>query len=158
MIHDPKLLDWLSGCPTEQYSGNSYRATRQGLDPLTPSTSGGRWAPKDGSPVLYTSLAREGALAEVSFHLALYTPLPSKPLRLHTLRVSTENSLRLKLVDLHQLGVDERSYGSLNYETCQAIGAAVAFLEHDGLIVPSARSQCENLASCRAAICGPAKP
>jgi RES domain-containing protein len=53
--------------------------------------------------------------------------------------------LRLKLVDLHQLGVDERSYGSLNYETCQAIGAAVAFLEHDGLIVPSARSQCENL-------------
>jgi RES domain-containing protein len=115
------------------------------LEPLTPSTSGGRWAPKDGSPVLYTSLEREGALAEVSFHLALNAPLPSKPIRLHTLRVSTRTSLRLKLVDLHQLGVDDRSYGSLNYEACQAIGAAVAFLEHDGLIVPSARWNCENL-------------
>jgi hypothetical protein len=54
-------------------------------------------------------------------------------------------SLRLKLVDLHQLGLDERSYASLNYEICQAIGDAAAFLEYGGLIVPSARWPCENL-------------
>jgi hypothetical protein len=106
-----------------------------------------RYSPKmrGFDPPSTTSLLEEGALAEISFHLALLTPLPSKPMRLHTLRVSAETCLRLKLVDLTQVGVDEASYGTLNYETCQAIGDAVAFLEHDGLIVPSARWQCDNL-------------
>jgi hypothetical protein len=90
-------------------------------------------------------MKREGALAEVCFHLSLYTPLPSKPIRLHLLRTSTKRSLRLKIGDLVRLGMDETSYGNRDYERCQQIGAAVGFLGYDGLIVPSARWTCENL-------------
>lgn len=145
MIHDPYLLDSLSSFPTETFDGVIFRATRQGLSPLTASTSGGRWAPKDECPVLYTSLEREGALAEISFHLALYTPLPSKPIRLHRIRTSTKRSLRLKISDLSILGVEENAYASLEHQRCQEIGAAVGFLGCDGLIVPSARWSCDNL-------------
>jgi RES domain-containing protein len=145
LIHDPALLDSLSTYPTETFNGIIFRATRQGLSPLTASTSGGRWAPKDECPVLYTSLEREGALAEMIFHLALYTPLPSKPIRLHQLRTSTKQSLRLKIADLSALGVDHDAYASLDCQRCQEIGAAVGFLGYDGLIAPSARWSCDNL-------------
>jgi RES domain-containing protein len=145
LIHDPDLLDSLSSYPSETFDGVIFRATRQGLSPLTASTSGGRWAPKDECPVLYTSLEREGALAEVSFHLALYTPLPSKPIRLHQIQTSTKRSLRLKIADLSNLGVGKDAYPSLDCQRCQEIGAAVGFLGYDGLIAPSARWACDNL-------------
>ena len=145
MIHSPELLDNLSNYPTETFSGSVFRATRLQLDPLAPSTSGGRWSPRDYAPVLYTSLEREGALAEISFHWSRFTPLPSKPVVVHRIRVSTDRTLRLKRCDLTKLGVDMDQFGSLDYAKCQEIGAAVGFLEHDGLIVPSARWECDNL-------------
>jgi RES domain-containing protein len=145
LIHDPVLLDRLSAFDQIQFDDNVFRATRQSLDPLTPSTSGGRWAPKDSVPVLYTSCKRDGALAEICFHWAQFTPLPTKPAALHELRVTTKKSLRLLRGNLEALGIDWRLYGEVNYARTQEIGAAVAFLECDGLLAPSARWECENL-------------
>ena len=68
MIHDPVLIDQLDAVPKETVDGEVFRGTRQSLDPLASSYSGGRWMRRDGAGVLYTSLAREGALAEISFH------------------------------------------------------------------------------------------
>jgi hypothetical protein len=95
--------------------------------------------------VLYTSLLHEGALAEISFHWSQLTPPPSKPAVLHRLVVSAERRLRLLRADLAELDVDMTQYESINYGRTQEIGAAVAFLGCDGLIVPSARWSCENL-------------
>ena len=63
VIHDSDLLDRLDALPKESFSGDVFHATRQNLDPLASSGSGGRWMRRDGAGVLYTSLAREGALA-----------------------------------------------------------------------------------------------
>lgn len=95
--------------------------------------------------MLYTSTLREGALAEISFHLSLLNPIPSKPVMLHKIGVATKNTLRLARADLVDLGIDWSKYGSLDYDACQKIGAAVAFLECDGLLAPSARWDCQNL-------------
>jgi RES domain len=54
-------------------------------------------------------------------------------------------AIRLLRADLAELGVTVDDYESLNYARTQAIGAAVAFLECDGLIVPSARWRTENI-------------
>lgn len=145
MIHDPVLIERLGVLPTELFRDMVFRATRLRLDPLAPSTSGGRWMPRDHCAVLYSGLQREGALAEIAFHWGRLTPLPSKPVVIHRVRVSTQQSLRLKVCDLEMLGVDAAGYGTVEYARCQAIGAAVAFLRCDGLIVPSARWNCENL-------------
>ncbi len=145
MIHDPELLERLGAFPTASYDGEVFRTTPMSLDPLTPSTRGGRWAPTGEVSVLYTSTEREGALAEIAFHWGQLTPLPSKPAALHRLRPTTRRTLRLIQTDLVSLGVDLRAYRSINYLRTQVIGAAVAFLERDGLIVPSARWNCENL-------------
>lgn len=43
--------------------------------------------PTGAAGVLYTSLKREGALAEISFHWSQLSPRPTKPVMLHTLGV-----------------------------------------------------------------------
>lgn len=145
MIHDPALLERLSAFEPERFDGEVFRATRRSLDPLAASTSGGRWAPKGLVPVLYTSLLREGALAEITYHWSQLTPRPSRPAVLHRLGISADRRLRLLRTDLEELGVDAEHYESVNYRRTQEIGAAVAFLGCDGLIVPCARWDCENL-------------
>lgn len=96
-------------------------------------------------PVLYTSLERNGALAEVVSYLTLLTPLPSKPLKVSQPGASTTKTLRLARASLEGLGVDMAHYGERDYGQTQRIGAALAFLGLDGLIAPSARWHCDNL-------------
>lgn len=145
LIHDPDLLDKLSAFETESFEGRVFRATRASLDPTAYSTWGGRWAPKDDIPVLYTSLESNGAIAEIAHHWMLLTPRPTKPVMLHALDVSVTQALKLIRADLKMLGVELDRFGDMDYKFTQQIGSAVAFLGNDGLIVPSARWECENL-------------
>jgi hypothetical protein len=145
MLHDPDLLDRLDALPKETFDGDVSRATRENLDPLASSYSGGRWMRRDGAGVLYTSLAREGALAEISFHWAQLDPRPTKPVVVHTLRVAAHRTLRLVRADIASLGVSENAYEGVNLPRTQEIGAAVEFLGCDGLIAPCARWPCDNL-------------
>ena len=100
---------------------------------------------RDGAGVLYTSLAREGALAEISFHWGQLDPRPTKPVMLHTMRVAAHRTLKLVRADLAALGVPENAYAGVNMPRTQEIGAAVEFLGCDGLIAPCARWACDNL-------------
>jgi hypothetical protein len=149
MIHDQGLVDQLSALAVERFNGDVFRVTGASADPLASSGNGGRWAPPANGgevPILYTSLERDGALAEVVSYLAMLTPVPtSKPLKVSRLGVSTSRTLRLARVTLERLGVDMAQYGVRDYRRTQYIGAALAFLGLDGLIAPSARWACDNL-------------
>src|SRR5215217_127879 len=96
-----------------------YRATPLTLPPLTPSTAGGRWSPRGSVPVLYTSLSREGALAEISYHWSLLNPLPSKDVAVHQLRAISEKTLKLVSVDLTEPGISENHLRELAYPPTQ---------------------------------------
>jgi RES domain-containing protein len=43
-------------------------------------------------------------------------------------------------VDLSRVGLTEEDLASDDHAACREVGAAVDWLEHDGLLVPSARS------------------
>jgi len=150
MIHDPDLLDRLSVLPTERFEGPVYRATGLSTDPTAPSISGGRWAPPPdadaGIFALYTSLERDGALAELCSFLADQTPVPGpRPIKVTRLELSTARTVRFSSADLTVFGIDLSQYGTRDYARTQMIGAALAFLEYDGLIAPSPRWPCNNL-------------
>ena len=145
MIHDPVLLDRLDALAKETFDGTVFRGTRQNLDPLASSYSGGRWMRRDGAGVLYTSQSREGALAEISFHWGQLDPRPTKPVVLHTLRVATHRTLKLVRADLAILGIPQSAFSGINLPRTQEIGAAVEFLGCDGLVAPCARWDCDNL-------------
>jgi len=150
MTYDPALADRLAAFATEAFSGEVFRATPAGADPTAPSLSGGRWArPQNNDPgtsVLYTSLKRDGALAEVASFLADQRPIPGpRKLKVTRLAVTTAKTLRLVRANLTTLGVDMSRYGERDYPRTQEIGSTLAWLGLDGLIAPSARWNCDNL-------------
>ena len=145
--HDSALIDALEDRATEVFLGDVWRVTRAGRDALMGSTAPGRWSPGEDRPVLYTSLERKGALAEIGFRLSLEAVWPSRLMHeIHCVKAQTSRTLRFADVTaLVPLGVDPARWQGFGYEASQAIAAAAHFLEFDGLIVPSARADCANL-------------
>ena len=145
MVHEPRLLDFLVAKAPERFDGIVYRATRLGLAATTPSTAGGRWMPRDGMAVLYTSTEWDGALAEMRFHLGLLSPVPRKPIAVHRLQVAAKRMIRITRNDFDALDIDPNRFGELDYRRPEIVGDAIGFLEFDAMLVPSARWPCENL-------------
>jgi hypothetical protein len=147
-VHDRSILDALEKLHPEPFDSDVWRVARKGRDPLRGSSANGRWGAAGELEVLYASEARDGALAEVGFRLSLEPVWPSLiQHEIHVLAVKTERMLRLvNMSELEKLGVDIARYESFDYSATQAIAAAAHFLEFDGMLVPSARFKCNNLA------------
>jgi hypothetical protein len=147
-VHDRSVLDALEKLDPEPFDSDVWRVARKGRDPLSGSSANGRWGAPGELEVLYASEARDGALAEVGFRLSLEPVWPSRiQHQIHVLAVKTERMLRLvDMRKLENLGVDISRYETFDYSATQAIAAAAHFLEFDGMLVPSARLACNNLA------------
>jgi RES domain-containing protein len=141
------ILDALDAIEPRPFAGEVWRVARKGREPLRGSSTHGRWSPNGEFEVLYTSLERDGALAEIGYRLSLEPVWPSRiQHEIHRIEVRTEKTLHLAdLAALQTLGVDTAKYRSFDYEATQAITAAAHFLMFDGLLVPSARAPCNNL-------------
>jgi RES domain-containing protein len=143
---DIALLDAVDAFSRAAFKGTAWRVTRAGRDPLLGAASRSRWC-TGGFDVLYTSLERDGALAEIFALLNSQPVFPSKP-RWHVHRLSVGASRTLRLADLPtlaRLGVDVARYRERDYARTQAIADAAYFLDFDGLVAPSARWDCLNL-------------
>ncbi len=145
--HDGGMLDALEALSPVAFQGSVWRVTRAGRDALQASTAPGRWSPGADAEVLYTSLERAGALAEIGFRLSLEPVWPSRMAHeVHWIEAGTGRSLRFgDVASLVPLGVDPAQWAGFDYDATRAIAAAAHFLEFDGLIVPSARADCGNL-------------
>jgi len=142
---DLGLVDALAAFERAPFAAEVWRVTRAGRDPTEPSRSKGRWS--DGSfSVLYTSLEREVAQAEIFALLSLQPVIPSRNSWLaHKLRVNARGSLNLSSFDvLKRLGVDPSRYEARDYSITQPVGETASFLEADGLLVRSARAAGKN--------------
>ena len=147
-VHDRSILDALEAIDPERFIGEVWRVARKGRDALHGSAANGRWSPSGGEfEVLYTSLERDGALAEIGYRLSLEPVWPSRiEHEVHLVEVETERTLKFADIEsLAPLGVAVARYHTFEYQATQAIAAAAYFLEFDSLIVPSARFPCANL-------------
>lgn len=151
---DKALLDAIEAHAPVIFGGTVWRVVREGKSPVVCSRAGGRW--DDGTfDVLYTSQERDGAIAEMYFHLGRGQPVFPSRIRfgVHELDVSLSRALKLAdLAALAAMGLNTARYGQLSYDRVseeyprsQDIAEAAHFLEFDGLIVPSARRECLNV-------------
>ncbi len=147
-IHDRVILYALETLDPEPFSGTVWRVVRNGRDPLRGAAAHGRWSASGEFEVLYTSLEREGALAEIGYRLSLEPIWPSRiEHQIHAIRIAAERLVRfVDLAALEPFGIDVVRYRTFEYAATQALAAAAHFLEFDGLIVPNARFDCANLA------------
>lgn len=143
---DLDLLDALEALKRVRVDSTVWRAVRKGCDPLSGSATAGRWDPGTFD-VLYTALERDGAIAEMHFHLSRQPVFPSKVDFVVT-EIAVRTMRTLKFADLNELkplGVNVKDYARVLYRRTQEIGDAAAFLGFDGIIAPSARWDCHNL-------------
>ena len=157
---DRDLIDKLEQLETRSFEGRVWRIVREGRDPTLFFSGGNRW--DDGTfDVLYTSLLREGALAEMRFHLSRGQPvIPSKiRFRLHELEIKVDGVLDLTQAELlARVGINMGNFGRPpylerhgEYEACQKVAEAVHFLGSDApedpsaILVPNSRHESENL-------------
>ena len=146
-VHDRAILDALEGLESETIEKTVWRVVRKGRDPLRGAVANGRWNAIGEFEVLYTSLASEGALAEVGYRLSLEPVWPSRiEHEIHTLRITADRVLIFKnLQQLEKLGVNIARFETFEYASTQAIAAAAHFLEFDAFVVPSARYDALNV-------------
>lgn len=143
---DLELLDILDAHKGVAFEGDVWRIVREERDVLQGFPAAARWDPGTFD-VIYTSVEREGALAETYFHLTRQPIFPSK-IRSILHRVSVKTTRTLKIADLEaleRLGVSRDTFATLTYTRTQEIGDAAKFLGFDGILAPSARWSCQNL-------------
>ena len=144
---DDRLLDVVGAFEGQPFDGTMWRVVRTGRDVLDGSRGSGRWNTSEMS-VLYGAAEQNGAIAEINFHLNLGQSVFPSRMRHDLFELAVKARRTLMLADMEQLkrlGVDDSRYRELLYIRTQEIGAAAAFLGFDGLIVPSARWNCQNI-------------
>ncbi len=150
---DSALIDAVENLSAAPFSGTLWRVVREGHDPCACGKSGGRW---DDSTfdVLYTSRESDGAIAELHFHLARGLPVFPSKVRyfLYELQVELERMADLSSrALLSSLGVNMARFGQISYHErtreyprTQEVAEVAHFLDHQGILVPSARWECSN--------------
>lgn len=142
---DPALLDRLSGLEPHAWSGTVWRHTFADNKPEKTNARWARWNPP-GVEVLYTSLDRATAITEADHLLEIQPVRPRAKRTIHRLQIRLKSVLDLSdRALLASLGVDDEALSSDDHSRCQAVGGAAAFLQSDGIIVPSARSPGQNI-------------
>lgn len=150
---DVETLDLLSGLSRQKLELKVWRMARAGRNPSHPSQPKGRW--DDGSfDVLYTACDRDGACAELHYHLTRGQPVFPSQLQicLYEFQLQLSSAFVFESVEgLAPFGIEAQKYGSFDYARLkeeyaptQKLGEACQFLGADGLLVPNARWACQN--------------
>ena len=140
MAHSRELLQALEQRKPRPWRGIVYRHMFADYPPERENTLGARWNPPD-VPAIYTSLARETVLAEAEYQINMEPRRPLVRRTVYRIQVSLQSVLDLSAADaLAGLGLNRAELVAIDHTACQRIGGAVEWLEHDGLLVPSARA------------------
>jgi len=142
---DPEILDALDNLTGEPLTTKVWRVTWASRDPLAGGVGGGRWSPPNQFEALYTSLEADGALAEAYYHLSRAPVFSSSSMKINQIAVKLDSVLTLDIKLLNQLGIVDLLASRIDVRLTQPISEATHLLDHQGLLVPSARYDCNNL-------------
>jgi len=139
VLHDPLLLDALEQFDSAPWQGTVYRHVLGSYPPDLANVRGARWNPPEVS-ALYVSREEETASAEGARVLEVQSVPPRVKRSIYELDVDLERVLDLTIGSrLTDVGLNNDDLRGDNFEACQRVGGAVAWIGHDGLLVPSAR-------------------
>lgn len=153
-IRDRALLDALDKLDQAPFAGNVWRSVREGRKPTDCWRAGGRWDDRSFD-VLYTSADKDGAIAERRFHLYRGQPIPPSKVKYELFELQASLSRVISFPDLEALqsvGLNITGYGlasyadrQTEYPRSQEVAEACFFLGADGILVPNARHESQNL-------------
>lgn len=140
-----RTLELLETLPSETFEGPVWRHMFNQAPPDRENDRGARWNPP-GTPAIYCALTREGAIAEADHMLAVNRRRAIPRRMIYKVDVTLANVLRLtddRL--LRSLGLPDVVRAGDDLTPCSEVGGEVAWLGFDGLLIPSARNDNDNL-------------
>lgn len=141
MIHRPELLDALQRASTGSLEATAWRHMFGARPPDQENSGGARWNPP-GIAAIYLSCERHGAIAEGDHAIRVQPYRPRARRVVYSVKLTLDNVLDLSdRVDLARVGLTAEDLSDDDHTACREVGGAVDWLEHDGLLVPSARSE-----------------
>lgn len=106
---------------------------------------GARWNPQ-GISAIYLSSTKAGAITEGDHAITVQPLRPRARRKVYAVDLSLERVVDLRSPEaLEAVGLRVINIADDDHSTCREVGAAVSWLEYDGLLVPSARSDATNL-------------
>lgn len=145
MIYSRRLLDRLQAVEPAGWEGVAFRHMFAGYPADRENTRGARWNPP-GTGAIYLSTTRDGAVAEAEYQLSLQPLRPQVSRTLYDVSITLDSVIDLTSGRLlHDLGIGPAELDDPAMEACMEAGGAAAWLGHDGILVPSARSSAVNL-------------
>lgn len=139
MNYDRRVLQALARLSPSPWSGVVYRHMFAKFAPDRENTVGARWNPKE-VPAIYTSLSREGVLAEAEYQIAQEPLRPKVRRTIYAVQVNLSKVLDLTSEPvLDALGLSLEALGDTDHAECQQVGGAVEYFGHDGLLIPNVR-------------------
>ena len=133
------MLDILQGAAVSSWDATVYRHMFASQPPTRANTGGARWN-EPNLAAIYMSCERETALADAEYYISLQPLRPRAKRTLFPIHVSLSNVIDLTAAGLlAQLGITDDVLAGIDHGPCRTIGAAVNWLGHAGLLVPSAR-------------------
>lgn len=143
------VVQRVSDLGTAPWSGQAYRHTTTGRDPLSGMGArmfGGRWNPKGAFSTIYVASPLATCMLEFNRLAASQQLEPRTLLRsprtLHTVAVSEASLLDLRSTQAAtHVGLADVDLGDDDWTACQSVGHAAYFLEMDGVIANSATGQ-----------------
>lgn len=145
MLERVELLKVLEALENQTLDGFVWRHMFGENHPSRANDRGARWNPP-GVPAVYCSLERATAIAEGDYAISVQPLRPTAKRTIYKLHVRLEKILDLSSgAALADLGIGQDEMSNANHAPCQTVGGAVEWLEHDGMLIPSARSSGRNL-------------
>jgi len=142
---DRRILELLASIPALQFEDSVWRILPAEVPPLEPTVRRARWN-VDERDTIYSSLERTTAIVEVRNRLEEEVPRRNKPHTVHRIEVRLTRVLDLRATDVIERLCAVVGPISLEIEAgSQMVGEAAAWSRHDGLIVPSMRTEGSNL-------------
>lgn len=144
-IYDRALLDAIEALPTTQWRGRVWRHMFNDYAPERVNTGGARWNPR-GVGAIYAALESETAIAEGDHMIAMQPRRIFRRRVLYELDVEIDSTVDLTAPgSLQSVGLTGADVADPNFEPCQRVGGAIAWLGQSGILVPSARHSGDNL-------------
>ncbi len=142
---DQDLLDAIAALPVIGFDGGTWRHMFGDNPPELANTGGARWNPP-GVDAIYSSLERETAIAEGDYRLQLEPIRPRAKRTVYRLTVRLASVVDLRSPEVRRrLGLSDADLADLTMSKTSAVGGAVEWLGHDGMLVPSMRAEGTNL-------------
>ena len=145
MVFDRETIRALEQFTPVPWEGIVFRHMFADFPPERENVRGARWNPPQ-IPAIYTSVGRETAIAEADYYIGLQPIKPRARRIVYRIQVTLASVLDLSgSPALSKLGLNDESLASIDHSECRRVGGAVEWLGHDGLLVPSARTDGTNL-------------